>query len=663
MSDSRQQHRRRRPPALEGEETAPRTHRIVASDADTPEWMVSAERTSGAAERRGTPGTRTGAQDGAKREPRANADRRSQESMAILAMKKKAAAPAAPVAPVAPAAPAAPAASAAQDEPAALEANAKPEATTAPRAMAAGERKPRTKTTGGVRAPYRPDRPAKAPAKKSAPRKLSKKARARRNAQIRQTVILTAVAAVVIALVIGGVVGGSRLLDIKRTLDRGDGVFYPNIFVNDIPLQGMTLDQAASVVTQQVENLVSAWRITLRTQDGRSWNITGQDLKMQYDVADQLDQLWAIGHTGSSAVRYEQVTALDEEPVIRHTTLTYDLSGVNQILSQIKSEVDVAPISATRVEDNSKWPPFSYTDDVAGVQLDITGLNEKIIGMVERLESGVVDLTPTPVQAPVTRAYLESQIVELASYDTAIGATSDPGRFINIEVGTKKFDKLIIKSGELVSFNKIAGERKYSNGYADAPELAYGDYRMGVGGGICQVSSTLYNAVVNAGLEIKTRYQHSLPSNYVPLGLDATVQDNRLDFVFKNNTNADIYISTEYYKKKNYWHCKFTIHGRPDPDGHSYKLESVVKEELAVPAPTYIPDTKAEYVVYDDEMFEYSKGDEGYVVDVYLVTSDAKGLEVSRELQYTDTYKAKQPKYYVGVTPRETPVPELMPID
>jgi len=642
VSDSRQQHRRRRPSVLAGEEASPKPHRIVASETDTPDWMVSAERTSGAAERRGTPGAKSGAQDGAKKESRAPADRRSQENMAILAMKKKAPAPAVP------------------------EAKTEPETDAAPEAMAAPavrESRPGTKTTGSAQARYRSEHPAKAPAKKSAPRKLSKKARARRNAQIRKTVILTAVAAVVVALVAGGAVGGSRLLDIKRTLDRGDGVFYPNIFVNDIPLQGMTLDQAASVVTQQVENLVSSWRITLRTQDGRSWNITGQDLKMQYDVADQLDQLWAIGHTGSSAMRYEQVKALDEEPVIRHTTLTYDLSGVNQILSQIKAEVDVAPISATRVEDNSKWPPFSYTDDVAGVQLDITGLNEKIVGMVERLESGVVDLTPTPVQAPVTRAYLESQIVELASYDTAIGATSDPGRFINIEVGTKKFDKLIIKSGELVSFNKIAGERKYSNGYADAPELAYGDYRMGVGGGICQVSSTLYNAVVNAGLEIKTRYQHSLPSNYVPLGLDATVQDNRLDFVFKNNTNADIYISTEYYKKKNYWHCKFTIHGRPDPDGHSYKLESVVKEELAIPEPTYIPDTKAEYVVYDDEVYEYSKGDEGYIVDVYLVTTDAKGLEISRELQYTDTYKAKQPKYYVGVTPKETPVPELMPID
>ena len=621
VSDSRQPHRRRRPQAIvqapeepvsaqapdQEENTQPEPkpqaipremHRIVISDGDEPDWMVSANRIQGAAERRGAPAAKA-VQPEEKRE----------KQPAAVAEEKHCAVPA--------------------KKPAASK---------------------KTHAPGKAAAPKRAAKPA--------PRKLSKKAIARRNAQIRRTVLGAIAAAALIALVAAGALGMSRLIDIKKTLDRGKDVFYHNIFVNNIPLEGKTLDEARAAVTQQVSSLVSSWRITLRTQDGRSWDITGDDLKMQYDVADQLDQLWAIGHMGSSAARYEQVKALSEEPVMRHTTLTYDLSSVNQILSQIKQEIDVPAVSATKTSDESKWPPFSYTDDVPGRELDITGLNEQICAMVDTLQSGVVDLTPTVVEAPVTRKYLEGQIVLLSSYETAIGATSDPGRFINIENGTKRFDKLIIKSGEQVSFNKVAGKRTYSNGYADAPELAYGDYRTGVGGGICQVSSTLYNAVVNAGLEIKTRYQHSLASNYVPLGLDATVQDDRLDFVFKNTTNADIYISTEYYKKKGYWYTKFTIHGRPDPNGYTYKLESEVVEEIPVPEPTYIPDKHAEYVVYDDEMKQTSEGHEGHVVDVYLVTMDSKGLVVSREKKYTDTYKAMTPKIYVGVTPRETPVPD-----
>lgn len=649
MSEQRPAHRRRRPQAISpeqmGEENITlvkpkeeKLHRIVAVSEDEPEWLVSATRVSGAAERR--TGSAAGERKPAQEEPKAGGDRRTQESRAVLMMKKK---------------------------PQTAAGTASAEAAHADHAQPIKEEeqeqipvvKKADRTPGAKKAAVKP-------AARKPKKKLSKKAKARRDAQIRRMAMGTIAAALLITLMVVGFIGGSRLIDIKKTLDVGDGVFYPNISVNGIPLSGLTLDEAAEIVTRQVKAQISAWKITLRATDGsgRTWDITGDDLKMKYDVADQLDQLWAIGHTGSSSVRYEQVKRLQEEPAVRYTTLSYDLSRVNQILSQIKLEVDRQPVSATRVDDPEKWPPYSYTDDAPGQELDITGLNEQICGMVDRLESGVVDLTPSVVQAPVTRAELEGRIVKLAEYETAIGATSDPGRFINIEVGTKKFDRLIIKSGESVSFNKVAGKRTYSNGYADAPEVAYGDYTMGVGGGICQVSSTLYNAVVNAGLSVTKRTQHSLPSNYVPYGLDATVADDRLDFVFKNSTNADIYISTDYYKKKGYWHCKFVIHGRPDPNGYTYKLDSVVKEELPIPEPTYIPDKTAQYVVYDDETYEYSKGDEGYVVDVFMVTMDGKGKEISREYKYTDTYKTKTPKIYVGVTPRETPTPPgYVPID
>ena len=147
-------------------------------------------------------------------------------------------------------------------------------------------------------------------------------------------------------------------------------------------------------------------------------------------------------------------------------------------------------------------------------------------------------------------------------------------------------------------------------------------------------------------------------------GLDATVSDDRYDFVFKNTTGADIYLEAGLYKdNNNYWHTYFTIYGRPDPNGYTYKLESQVKETIPLPDPEYRQDTDGQYVIYDDETYQSSEGREGYVVDVYLVTLDANGLEVSRELTYTDTYKASAPVIYVGVTPRETPVPPELSVD
>lgn len=608
MSDDRQTpHRRRRPSAAPIPEEEP-LRIIVGNEQDTPDWMVSD--TSGAASRR----TKKKAEPSPRAEAARPSTRRTQESQDILMMKRGSSA----------------------------------ERTASERRTDEEPKK--------VKAPVRKT-PAKKPAKK---RPMSKKARERRARKIRRTVIGSLCAVIAVVLLVVGVQAGSRLVNIKQTLDRGDGVFYPNIFVNDIPLEGKTLDEAAAVVTQQVQSLISSFRITLRTEDGRSWDITGDSLNMKYDIADQLDQLWAIGHTGSSSTRYEQVKALEAEPAMRYTTLTYDLSQVNQILNQIKAEVDQPAVSATRVQDDSKWPPFSYTDDIPGQTLDITGLNERICTMVDTLVSGDVVLSPTPVQATITRAQLEAQIVKLSSYETTVGKSGEyaEARAENVRLGTEKFNHLVIRAGESVSFNKVAGKRTVANGYQQALEIAYGNYVLGTGGGICQVSSTLYNAVVNAGLTVNKRTPHAIPSSYVEKGLDATVSDDRYDFVFSNNTNSDIYIETEFVKVKGYYHSRFTIYGRPDPNGYTYKLVSQVVETIPLPEPTYEKDTTGEHAFYDDETAVKSSGREGYIVDVYLVTMDSKGLEISREKKYTDTYKASAPVYWIGVNPHETPIPE-----
>ena len=608
MSDDRQTPRRRRRPASAPASEEKPLRIIVGNEQDTPDWMVSD--TSGAASRR----TKKKAEPSPRAEAARPSTRGTQESQDILMMKRGSSA----------------------------------ERTASERRTDEEPKK--------VKAPVRKT-PAKKPAKK---RPMSKKARERRARKIRRTVIGSLCAVIAVVLLVVGVQAGGRLVNIKQTLDRGDGVFYPNIFVNDIPLEGKTLDEAAAVVTQQVQSLISSFRITLRTEDGRSWDITGDSLNMKYDIADQLDQLWAIGHTGSSSTRYEQVKALEAEPAMRYTTLTYDLSQVNQILNQIKAEVDQPAVSATRVQDDSKWPPFSYTNDIPGQTLDITGLNERICAMVDTLESGVVVLSPTPVQATITRAQLEAQIVKLSSYETTVGKSGEyaEARAENVRLATEKFNHLVIRAGESVSFNKVAGKRTVANGYQQALEIAYGNYVLGTGGGICQVSSTLYNAVVNAGLTVNKRTPHAIPSSYVEKGLDATVSDDRYDFVFTNNTNSDIYIETEFVKVKGYYHSRFTIYGRPDPNGYTYKLVSQVIETIPLPDPTYEKDTTAEHVFYDDETAVKSNGREGYIVDVYLVTMDSKGLEISREKKYTDTYKASAPVYWIGVNPHETPVPE-----
>ena len=591
------------------QEEAPRRI-VIASEDEEPEWMVSAGKVSGAAVRR------TGhaaAGEEAQSEPAAAENTKESEVAAINRLKKGAAA----------AAPRAVQAAQTADA-------VKPAA----QAKTVRAKKPAAKAAAPKKVKKAAPKAAVQPTPK---KKLSKKARARRAKKIRNMVIVGVVLAVIAALTVTGVVQLNRLVDIKKTLDRGDGVFYPNIFVNNIPLEGRTLDEAASIVTQQVNNLIASWRITLRAQDGRTWDITGKDLKMSYDVADQLDQLWAIGHTGPSAQRYEQVKQLEEGPVMRYTTLTYDMSAVNQILTQIKGEVDRSPVSATKVYDENLWPPYTYTDDVPGQELDISGLSERIMGMVDTLESGIVDLAPTRVEAPITRAYLESQIVQLATYETSIAKAGDyaEARAENVRIGTEKFDKLIIRSGEQVSFNKVTGLRTTANGFSVALELAYGEYVEGVGGGICQVSSTLYYCTLVADLEIITRSPHSYVSSYMPIGMDATVSWGGPHFTFKNNTNYPIRIEA----KEEEGYVKVKLIGTDEKDYYiKMEYEIVGSQSPGVTYREFPSDNPQGYTDGQVIATPYT----GYTAKTYKVKYDKETDElISRDFDRTSQYKKR----------------------
>ena len=246
MSDERTPRRRKRPAVPEISEVqlqpaqqeppAPPLRIVVTHEEDTPDWMVSADNTSGAASRRAQK---------ADPAPKKAPPRTRNEAPASTAPKKAKPAP--------------------KERPAQKEA-AQPAAPAAKRASAPAKPKKKTK------------------------KKMSK-ARIRR---IRGTVLAALLLAAAIAVIIFAGMAIGRVLDVKETLDQGDGVFYPNIYVNDIPLEGKTLDQAAQDVTAQVTNKISTWKITLRTQDGRSWDITSGDLNMQYDIADQLDHVGVL---------------------------------------------------------------------------------------------------------------------------------------------------------------------------------------------------------------------------------------------------------------------------------------------------------------------------------------------------------------------------------
>ncbi len=130
----------------------------------------------------------------------------------------------------------------------------------------------------------------------------------------------------------------------------------------------------------------------------------------------------------------------------------------------------------------------------------------------------------------------EPSEVELATYTTNLGNSSE-GRLTNIQITCRKLDGIIVEPGETFSFNDSTGPSLTEEGYQNAPVIVDGETVQDLGGGNCQVSSTLYNAVLAvSGLEVTERHEHGKDVSYVPDGKDAAVSYGGYDFSFKNNT-------------------------------------------------------------------------------------------------------------------------------
>lgn len=149
------------------------------------------------------------------------------------------------------------------------------------------------------------------------------------------------------------------------------------------------------------------------------------------------------------------------------------------------------------------------------------------------------------IEPQITKTELEQRKPSFlwAEYTTKLADNRD--RTENVRIAGLKLHGLIVKPGEEISFNKIVGPRLPERGYREAKIIVAGKFEDGLGGGVCQVSSTLYNALLLAGLEMVERHNHSIPISYVPLGRDATVVYGQKDLIFRNTTDSHLLLRTE----------------------------------------------------------------------------------------------------------------------
>lgn len=261
------------------------------------------------------------------------------------------------------------------------------------------------------------------------------------------------------------------------------------------------------------------------------------------------------------------------------------------------------------------------------------------------------------IAAPVAEVEPDSAGVDeqsykiLSTYETK--TTANSGRNKNIDLAAQAINGTILKPGEEFSFNGVVGQRTVKKGYHEATAYNNGEVVQEVGGGVCQVSSTLYNATVFAGLEITNRKSHTFQPSYVTPGEDATVSWEAPDFCFKNNSDTAIGILAHYADRK----LTISIYGRPIlEEGVEYALQSKKVANLGVPAPTYVEDPA---LAFGQEVVK-SNGSSGSKWETRLVITK-NGEVVSQEVDHTATYKGHAP--VIARNSAAVPIPETPPVE
>ncbi|MBE7050755.1 MAG: hypothetical protein E7394_08355 [Ruminococcaceae bacterium] len=253
------------------------------------------------------------------------------------------------------------------------------------------------------------------------------------------------------------------------------------------------------------------------------------------------------------------------------------------------------------------------------------------------------------IPAKITLPEITTEMVEAEFTDTIIAtfttdySTSSENRKENIRLASEKINGLILNPGEVFSFNDAVGPRTQATGFKIAHVYSGSKVVDGIGGGICQVSSTLYNAVVFADLEIVYRTNHSLPVSYVPLGRDATVSYGTIDFKFKNNKETPV---------------KFEV----IPDGNNltvnvYGRKKYIKDitiETVITGYTSYTVTEIEDGnMYEDERTVTEKGSNGTKTESYKIVKE-NGEIVSRTLLSKSSYTPTSEVVKVGTKKRES---------
>ncbi len=351
---------------------------------------------------------------------------------------------------------------------------------------------------------------------------------------------------------------------------------YPGVYIQGMDVSGMSLQEAQKKID---DYSAEAGKHTVTLQVGeRECSFSLGEVGLHCTSPDAASRAYSMGRSGNIIDQILDVHQLESSKVDFPLTYAVDENqvriGVNALARQFLAEKKDATIKR-------KKGKFLVTDEVVGIDIDFDQNADKLISLLK-----AENWEPQSITFPMdykedkpahTKAELDTIQDVLGTFTTSYAGSAE-GRCANVENGASLINGTVLYPGEEFSVYKAVSPFSKENGYQLAGSYENGSTIQTYGGGICQVSTTLYNAVLRAELKVVERQNHSMTVHYVELSEDAAIAGTQKDFKFKNNLDTPIYIFGKTEDKQ----IKFTIYGKEYRDkDRTIEFVSKTKSEIA----------------------------------------------------------------------------------
>ena len=416
--------------------------------------------------------------------------------------------------------------------------------------------------------------------------------------------------------------------------------YAPGLSIDSIDISNLTLDQAREIISTASAPRLS--KITVVNGE-KSVDIDLSSLEGTKNTEELLRQAISLGNVGTRGERKAERQSIQEKGMAIKTSIDYDVAPIHDQIRAAAKELCYEPTDPTvKVKENfnpqasSADEIFEFVEGNEGSKVDGEMLIKEIQNAInEGKDLETLTATASPVAVKSKADDLKGKFSLISTYTSSFaqGSNGEANRVKNIKKAADIITGHIIQPGENFSFNTVVGPRNGSGGWFLAGAISEGQSVKEYGGGICQVSSTLFNAVKAADLEIVDRRPHSWPLSYIPAGQDATVSTGGPDFVFRNSRSTPVVAISRVDENKKT--LTFELYGEPVADGMEIRLTSKKVGSISEPKAQIIKKSSMK----PGSRNTIRRGRAGQKYETYKEYYK-DGVLVKKELDYTSTYRA-----------------------